>query len=84
MASVETAPNDLSDDRSATEKEDTEDENKEDELVGDSESEVSLNDDLTKCLLKIEELQKQKKKNGYQYSRVLKQKDDNVRGPCNS
>jgi hypothetical protein len=83
MASVATAPNDSSDDRSGTETKVKHEEHQEDEIAEESDSEATVTDDLGKlsgkALSKISELQKKKKQLTAQNKRVLKQRDDNAR-----
>jgi hypothetical protein len=86
MASVATAPNDSSDDRSGTEIYDREEEHQEEEIAKDSDYDATVTKDLGKVsgkyLIKISELQKKKKQLMAQYNRVLKQWDDNTPKAC--
>jgi hypothetical protein len=82
MATVPTAPNDSSNDRSGTEIDDREEKHKEEEVVKDSGSDplvmdATVSNKVNKA--KIAELQKQKQIITGQYKRVLKQRDDNIR-----
>jgi hypothetical protein len=61
MATIGTAPNDSSDDRSVTEIDDRDEEHQEEEITEDSESEASVTDGLGNDVGKISELQKKKK-----------------------
>jgi hypothetical protein len=79
MATVGTAPNDPSDDRSVTEIDDREEKHHEEDVTEGSESETSVTDGLSTDDGKIAELQKRKRQITAQYTRVLKQRDDNVR-----
>jgi hypothetical protein len=82
MASVATAPNNSSDDRSGTEIDDKEEECQEQEIAKELDSDATVTKVLGKVpgkyLIKITELQKNKKQLTAQYNRVLKQWDDNA------
>jgi hypothetical protein len=77
---VATAPNDSSDDLSGTEIDDREEQHQEEEIAEDSESEASVMDAVgSNEIGKIAELQKKETQIIAQCTRVLKQRDDNVR-----
>ena len=78
MASVATAPNDSNDDRSVTEKKDSDDEDN-GASNEDEESDGTVNLDLRTALLKNKEFEKSNKNLRAQYNRAVKLKEDNVR-----
>jgi hypothetical protein len=78
MASVPTAPNDSNDDRSGTEKDDSEDGDNE-SANDDEDSDATVDLDLKKAVQKNKILAKQVKSLKAQSSRLGRQKDDNVR-----
>jgi hypothetical protein len=79
MAMVGMAPNDPSDDSSVTEINDNNKEHHAEEVTEGSESEALVTDGLSTDDGKIAKLQKRKRQITAQYTRVLKQRDDNVR-----
>jgi hypothetical protein len=79
MASVPTAPNDSNDDRSGTDKSDSEDEDKNKVDNEGSDSDATVNIDYRNALQKIKELQKKTKNLTAQCTRGVKQKDEMVR-----
>jgi hypothetical protein len=79
MASVETAPNDSSDDRLGTESEITGEEAAIDECVEEIESDDTDNQESQKAVVTINDLKKKRKVLTAQYNRVLKSRDENVR-----
>jgi ribosomal protein L44E len=78
MATVGTAPKNSFDDRSVTEIEDRDKEHHEEEITEGSESEALVTDSLSNDDGKIAKLQKKKRQITAQYTRVLKQRDNNV------